>query len=161
MDLRRKPFMLAMNEEIDVNCINNNATDVVVAALFLGLSMTPPPLGNSFWLHGTATTAAVAYTWTQLSITWDQLPQQGVYSVQGSFHASATGIYHRFLHPSQVQRPGGFSTSTNNAYIKCPFTTPMCPEYLQFPNWQMPLVEVICQTTDNAHDVWMNIVKVG
>lgn len=155
------PFTIPASERILINAINNNAGDKVYAGLWLGENAGDAPKGERYTLHGVSTDAAVQDKWSVISITWDQLPKTGTYCLIGSYHTSSHCIFHRWIQPEHPWRPGSISGADTTQYLHDLFWSGGMGYYLNFTNWQMPQCEVLCNGNDNAHEVWLEFLKVS
>jgi hypothetical protein len=161
-DRRSSPFPLNMVEEIALQAnIGGAANALNYAVLFMGPSIDPIPSGPIYSLHGTATTAAVTGSWTQLAITWDQTIPAGTYTIIGSVHQSTNAICHRWITKNGWYRPGTLSVSSLTNISIPDMYYGGWGSWGQFQTYTYPLCEVMCNGTDAAHDVTMNIVKVA
>ena len=161
-DRRTNPFTLRAIEEIDLQINMGGAANAIFTGiLFVGDVLTPVPAGDIFSLHFTSTTAAVANTWTTITMTPDQTIPSGSYAVVGSQHQSATAVAHRINFRDPVMRPGFLSlTSLGNITD---------PSYYQggwgtlgtFNTTAYPFMDVYCTAADAAHDIVLNMIKVG
>lgn len=161
-DRRNNPFTLNPVEEVSIQMnIGGAANAFNTAVFFWGTSLDPVPQGDIYSLHGTSTTAAVANSWTQILITYDQTIPAGQYAVIGSQVQSTNAIAHRFFFKDQILRPGFLSLSA--------LTNISDPSYY-YGGWGLlgtfnttayPTVEVLANAADAAHDVVLNMVRVG
>lgn len=161
-DRRNNPFLFNAVEEISVQMnIGGAANAVNTAVIFAGTSIDPVPQGDTYTLHGTATTAAVAGAWTQIVPVWDQTIPAGIYSVIASQHQSANAIAHRIFFKDQLLRPGFLSINA--------LTNITDPSYYyggwgllgSFNTTAYPTIEVYCNGADAAHDLTLTFVKTG
>jgi hypothetical protein len=161
-DRRNNPFLLRAIEEISLQMnIGGTANAINTGVMFAGDVLSPVPPGDIYTLHGTSTTAAVANVWTQVVITWDQTIPAGNYVVVGSWHQSTNAIAHRFNFRNQLMRPGMLSV-TALANISDPsYYYGGWGALGTFNTTAYPFIEVYVNGTDNAHDVGMNMIKVG
>lgn len=161
-DRRTNPFGLNAVEEISVQMnIGGAANAINTAILFIGQSLDPVPQGDPYTLHGTATTAAVANTWTQIVPVWDQTIPAGTYSVIGTQHQSTNAIAHRFFFKNQLLRPGFLSLTSLGNLSDPTYYYGGWGQLGQFTTTAYPTIEVFCNGTDAAHDLTMTMVKVG
>lgn len=161
-DRRSNPFTLNAVEEISLQMnLGGAANAITTGILFMGESIDPVPPGDVYSLHGVATTAAVANTWTQVTVTWDQTIPAGTYTVIGTQHQSTNAIAHRLFFRTRPLKPGMLSVTA--------LTNITDPSYYfggwgalgQFNTTAYPFIEVYCNGTDNAHDIVMNMIKTG
>lgn len=161
-DYRDKPFPLRMNENLDVQVTTTGAGPAVTTAIgwiATGRGIVPAPNGNIYTMRGTGTTTAVAQVWTTCPITWANTLPRGRYSVIGMEAVGTTIKAARLIFPGQTERPGspGLATNVIRTWDGC-FRKGGMGEWGQFDNWNMPLVQVLCNAGDTAQTVWLDIV---
>ena len=124
-------------------------------------SYEAPPSGDVYTLRGTSSTAAVADTWTTLTMTWaDQLPD-GVYAVIGASMISANSPAIRLIFSGQTWRPGALCMGATTSIDDDLFRYGRLGVWGRFRQTDMPQPQVLCNTTTNSHEVYLDIVKVG
>ena len=133
----------------------------VTGIVGLGFQMTPPPAGPAYTLRGTSTTAAVANAWSPIAMTWQDTLPAGVYAVVGGEHVSAGGMAFRLILEQAFYRPGGLSIVANGNYSDPIFHNAHLGEWGRFTANAFPNVEVLAVSADAAHDVYLELVKVG
>lgn len=159
-DRRMNPFTLNSVEEVSVQMNIGGAANAVSAAIFFwGTSLDAVPSGDIYSLHGSATTAAVALNWTTITITWDQTIPAGQYAIIGSQHQSANGLAHRWIFKDQILRPGFLSQAALTNITEPSVYYGGWGTFGSFNTYTYPSLQVLCNGTDSAHDVVMNIVK--
>lgn len=163
IDLRMNPLSLNALEEISLlNTLGTNASNLpFVNVLFVGDQLQPPQRGDILTLHGTATTAAVAFGWTSITITWDNTLPSGTYAIVGAQVISATAIAHRFIFKDSVYRPGFLSVGSAGIRTAFDYYRGGMGTLGMFTTTTYPTLQVLCSGTDAAHDVVLSIVKVG
>lgn len=156
-----RPFTFRNQEEVVsyVDTGGASAAQETIVACWQP-QVDPIPVGEELTIKFTATTAAVAYTWTLLTITLSQTLPEGAYTMLSSECQSTTAIAHRWTFWGQYYRPGMPSTV---AYTDQRF--PGVSDYRlgamgQFSNVTLPNIEVLCNTTDNSHTGFMHVIKV-
>lgn len=157
------PLVLKDNEVLGVDAVHGNVGNEVVRALvWLTESIEPPPAGSSFWIKYTSVTAAVADTWTPLSIAMDQLPE-GQYAVVGFEHWSANAYAARLVFPNKPFRPGTLAisggTSPSAARTHAAFYDGRFGNFGTFAAFTPPGIEVLSTTTDASHEGYLRLVK--
>lgn len=161
-DYRSNPFRIRASEELAFEVMQTTGgAAVVLGVLGLQTQFTPPPIGDIFTMRGSSTTAAVARTWTQIAMTWaDSLPN-GVYNIVGGRAISATGIASRLSLENQVERPGSISLATAAGTENDMFIRGGLGSWGKFTNQRMPIVEVFCNSTDAAHEYYLDFIRVA
>lgn len=162
-DYRANPLVLKGYEEIEIDAFQSNAGAQEVTAL-LGLAWGPQsaaPVGDIMTMRGTATTAAVADTWTTLAVSWqDNLPQ-GRYAVVGLEVQSANARAARMIIENQYPRPGSVSVTAIGDRQHEMFRKGGLGLWGVFTNIRMPIIEVFCNAADAAHEIYLDIIRVG
>jgi hypothetical protein len=156
------PLDLKQLEEIAILATQNAAGAQRVTAV-LGLQMTPPvpANGDAYTIRGTGTAAAVANSWTQIPITWQNALPQGLYATVGLQHQSANGQAARLTFQAQYWRPGCVSQAGLSDIAHPYFFKGFLGEWGRFYNYAMPTVEVLANAADAAHEFYMDVIKVG
>lgn len=161
-DRRKTPLTLAALEEIQIlQTVGGAANAFNWAILFIGTSFDPPPQGDVYGLHGTSTTAATANAWSQITVAWDTNLPAGRYAVIGSQVQSTNGIAHRFIFKDQVMRPGFLSTAAITNIGEPSYYYGGWGKLGEFNTYTLPNVEVLANGADAAHDVILNVVRIG
>ena len=127
----------------------------------LGVGLQPAPQGDYYPLRGTATTAATANAWTQLTVTWQDTLPAGTYAVVGLEHQSANGQAARLIFQNQQFRPGSLSVTSLANRQNHALAHRKMGVFGTFIQTAMPLVEVLCNGADAIHEIYMDIIRVG
>lgn len=155
------PVGIRANEVLTVQALAS-AADTTRALVIVGGKIEPLPPGSSFWVRYSATTAAVADTWTWLDITLDSLPA-GMYAVVGHEHWSANCVAARLVFPGQVARPGTVGLSGASGAAACRTHSMFYEGGLgvlgTFQAFAPPGVEVLSTSTDALHDGYLRLIK--
>ncbi len=130
--------------------------------VFLGLpngrSGSPSGPMPSFPFLRHAPSAAVA-TWTQLVISFDQLPE-GEYIVCGMEHVSATCLGARLVFPGSPWRPGTLGQSSLTNQNHAVFYDDRLGVFGRFNAFAPPTVEVFCTAADASHTGFLRVLRV-
>lgn len=157
-----RPFTFRNQEEV-VAYVDTGGSSAAQETIVVSFSngVDPIPAGEELTIKFTSTTAAVAYSWTSLTITLSQTLPEGRYACIGSEVQSTNAIAHRITFWGQFYRPGQPSTTayTNQQY-------PGMRDYRnglmgQFSNVTLPNIEVLCNTTDSSHTGFLHVIKVA
>lgn len=154
-------FTVPAMEELLVFATGASAGEQTTMVAGLAESIDPIPNGNIVTVYLTSSTAAVALTWTQVATVLVNALPVGTYAMVGSQVSSATAIAHRWTFPNQFVRPGFLSAvlETNQpSYLQLDRSLGMMG---QFPNYNLPLLEVFCTSTDASHQIFVDLVKVS
>jgi len=162
-DMRDVAVQLRATEEIQMYGFQTGAAaEQMFGAIGLGFGGYSRPAGSVSTMRGTATTAAGVRTWTQLTgVTWTDTLPQGVYSVVGLEVQSATAIAARLLFEQQSLRPGCLSIQSLGTGADEMFRNGGMGEWGRFNSYALPNIEVFCNAADAAHEIYLDLVKVG
>jgi len=159
-DYRANPFKLVKGEEV-ASLVTTNAAGPGVVTTILGLQVNrePMPAGDVYTMRGTSTTAAVANTWTDITMTYaDSLPA-GTYAVVGMEHFSATGKAARIICDNQYWRPGCLSINALGARAHDMFRKGGLGQWGRFENTSMPRVQVLDNAVAAVHEVYLDLIR--
>ena len=138
------------------------AAEQVFGLIGLGFGAYTRPVGSTYTIRGTSTTAAGVRAWTQLAgVTWSDTLPAGVYAVIGMEHVSATGICARLIFEQQALRPGTPSIQAVGTGASDMFRNGNWGEWGRFNAYALPNIEVFCNAADASHDVFLDLIKVG
>lgn len=149
-------------EELVAQVDNTNAgAQQMTLVVHLATKIDPLPAGEMLTLTGTATTAAVANTWTQVQVTMGQVLPEGVYVMIGSEHQSTTAVAHRFTFLNgQVYRPGHVSTTSFSNRQSDAMKWGTLGSMGTFSNVSLWNTEVLCGAADATHTFRFRVIKV-
>lgn len=162
-DYRLSPLRLKALEEIQVEAFQDGAgaaNGCVVAVIGDG-PIIPAPMGDPYKMRGTATTAAVANSWTLLAPTWQDALPAGLYACIGFECISATAKAARLIFEEQPWRPGSVSMNDPENFTHPMFVNGGLGVLGRFTANRMPNIEVLCNTTDSSHEFYLDFVKIG
>lgn len=158
------PQWLTLRGQEDLLCyaVNSAVTSTVTNCLIWITDLVEQlPPGQIYTVKATSTTAAVAYTWTQLTYSLTAALPAGMYALVGSNHVSTTAIAHRWTFYGQVFRPG-FPSSTALGNIQNDiFRLHLLGQAGTFAQYNLPGLEVFCVTTDASHTIYLELVKIA
>lgn len=162
-DYRQNPFKLRGLEEIQLLGTSSLASgnEDLTTLMWLGTGIDAPPAGDIFTMKGTSTTTATVNTWTQITVTWSDTLPQGQYACVGLQHQSAGGQAARLTFYGQQFRPGALSVTALANRSHEMFTKGRLGVFGRFLQTAMPLVEVICDSADTSHEVYLDLIRVG
>lgn len=160
MDLRTVPFRLPAKEQFYVQALQSSAGAEIEAVLCLiGKGIQPAVPGNVFTIRGTSTTAAVAGSWTSVSVTWENDLEGGYYDLVGAYHISTTGIGCRWVSQYQVDQPGMISVRAESHAMPPIGQAFGLGQWLKFESDAFPVPKVLCSAADASHTFYMQVVK--
>lgn len=162
-DYRSNPFRLKGLEEFAWESTDSAAgpnNHYVVQGLTRS-AIEPMPRGDVFTLTGTSTTAAVAATWTQLAVTWADILPQGRYVCVGMDCIATNQIAARLTFENQWERPGSVCSVAEANRPHTMFSKGGLGVWGRFTSTRMPIVEVLNDGTDNAHRVYLDLIRIA
>lgn len=163
VDFRDRPFRLIVSEEVETEM---NVTSVggedFWNIITVRQRMTPAPAGEVWTIRMTATTAAVANTWTTLAgITNDFNLPAGNYAVVGGVHYSTGPVAFRLVPRGSPMKPGGISLPTVGDLPWSGQLNGGLGVWCTFNLNTLPGVEVLCLAADADHTIFLQVVKIG
>lgn len=163
VDYRSNPFGLKGLEEISILATSAVAmgTENFTALLLVGSGVDASPAGDIFTMRGTSTTTAVVNSWTQISMAWSDTLPQGTYACVGLQHESAGAQASRLIFYGQQFRPGALSVNALSRRSHPMFTKGGLGVYGRFIQTAMPLVEVLSNSADTSHEVYLDLIRVA
>ena len=138
----------------------NVGAQIAAGMLAVFKRFTPAPRGTIITMEGVSTTAAVANSWTNLDVTWPDTLPAGNYSCVGMVIQSTTQKFGRLNFEGQTERPGSVGVSALANRTHPMFLNGGMGEWGRFTSTRMPIVQTLCNTTDAAHNVYMQFVRV-
>lgn len=112
-DYRDNPVIAPKGEGILIEASNSAAGPTATyCGIWMQTQKRPVPQGMPFYLRGTSTTASVAFTWTDIEMTWDFDLPAGEYAVIGGVYYGATALAFQTVFQGQALRPGGLGAAT-------------------------------------------------
>lgn len=149
-------------EELQVNAVQTGAgAESVTVLVGLLTQREAAPLGPCYTIRGTSTTAATSGAWSDITVTWQDILPQGTYAVIGGETQSTNALGFRIIFENQFFRPGGLSvTSLGNGADKL-FRMGGLGTWGRFSSNAFPNIQVLAGGADAAHEVFLDLVKVG
>lgn len=136
---------------------NENATGL----MWVGDGITPPPVGRIITMRGTSTTAASANKWSPITVTWQDTLPLGTYGIVGLQVQSANAQAARLIINGQPWRPGSLSVTALGNYGVPMFLKGGMGLWGTFRQTAMPIVEVLANAADAAHEVYLEFVQMA
>ncbi len=160
-DYRENPFRVRGLEELAIETTTNAIGPSRITVL-LGLwdRPEPQPPGDVFTFRGTSTTAAVANTWTTIVTTFADILPAGNYVVTGMEVQSTNAIAARLILENQVWRPGSVSISALGNRTHAMFYKGGLGSWGRFRSTRLPIVQVLANAADAAHEIYLDIIRV-
>lgn len=150
-------------EELQVNVLQTSAgaeREIVLLGVSDNAAPTDP-VGQTFCMKGTSTTAAVANAWTQIAMSWNDTLPGGVYEIIGIEYVAATGVAARVIFEDSPWRPGapGVAAMASKSWWKFAFGG--YGPYGRFTANRFPNIEVLNTAAVASHTVFMNFRRVA
>jgi hypothetical protein len=160
--LDHSPFRIPPYEEIQCLATSGVAmTEPFTALIFLSTGVERVTQGNIYPIRWTSTTAAVANTWTDLTITFEDTLPSGVYEMVLSECASTNAQAHRWIVPNLYWRPGFPSVAAAGSRLPYAISEGQWGAMGRFRSNNLPRVQVLVNGTDNSHTGFLHVVKVA
>lgn len=162
-DYRYNPVRLRAQEELKLEATSGVAmgTERFTGLFWLGDSITQAPPGDVYTLRATATTAAVANSWTTISLTWDNQLPAGSYAVIGGEYQATNALAFRCIFDDQWMRPGALGLTALGRRTAKPFYDGGMGLWGRFRTISLPRVQVLNNSTDGAHTLYLQCVRTG
>jgi hypothetical protein len=161
-DYRQYAFMLREREEFSVEVFQNNAgAQEVTCIVGLDYGQTSVPNADVYTMRGTSVTAAVADTWTTVAVTWQDSIPVGRYAVCGLEVQSANQRASRLILEGLFPRPGQVGVVAIGDRQHDIFRAGGLGVWGYFNSVRMPVVEVLANAADAAHEIYLSFVRVG
>lgn len=160
-DMRQTPFIMRGQEEIVWEATSTDAgpnNTYVISAL--QQNFAPAPTGDTYTIRATSTTAAVASAWTQVALTFETQLPTGVYAVIGGQYNATNAIAFQMVFDNQFYRPGGIGKATNVLQPWRGQRMGGLGKWGEFNTVTLPRILVLNNSTDNAHEFLLDIVRV-
>lgn len=162
-DYRQIPFTVPAQEELQYASTSGLAcgTENHYVLTWLQDSFVPAPQGQIYTLRATSTTAGVASTWTDITVTYDNQLPSGRYAVVGSNVHSTTGVAHRMIFDDQLWRPGTLSFATTGLRNHPMFEKGRLGVWGYFTTISLPRFQILDNATGNSHTIYLDCVRVA
>lgn len=162
-DFSSNQVQLAALEEVEI--LANQASGGSIQSTFLVAfdpgAIGPVPSGPIYCFQGTSVTAAVANTWTQLAMTWQQSLPVGQYAMIGAEYIATNAQAARFTFQGQNLRPGCLGASLNSNKPVQAMIDGSFGVWGTFANYAMPIVQVLNNGTDAVHTVYVYLIRIA
>jgi len=177
-NLRGRPLPLIPAEKLNCEVVNATDEDGITFLMVGNAKITQAMLDNVDPTHritGYADTTATAFTWSALTITWNQDLPAGRYAVVGMRYVyfktspampSAARLVFKEAH-SAGWRPGVLGSEGAAAHLELQETPwdPMCDwpvmQNMNFPHDNLPGVEVASAEAHTDQDIELLLQKIG
>lgn len=160
--LDKNPTRIPWGEEVQMLATAAPAgSEQFTAILWLSRGLSPIPSGNVIPVRWTSSTAAVANSWTTLTMTWGDTLPSGIYAMVQTECYSTNAIAHRWNFPNQLYRPGMLSFVSTGQRHPYAMSLGQFGVLGQFRSNALPTVQVLANGTDNAHVGYAHVVRLA
>lgn len=162
MNFMRRPVQLDAGQNLALQAALGTASANLVWG---GLIVSRGPLdgvpnGQPTTLRGTSTTAGVAGSWVDLSMSWDEELPPGNYAVIGCNVISADGLFHQVRFEGQDEIPGGTCcVSADESGLPEQYNGGL-GEWGRFHSQTPPTIRLLADGTGASHTVQLEVVPV-
>lgn len=154
------PFRIPPYEEIQMQATAGPAmTEPFTGLVWLSNGIQRVPQGNVIPLRWTSSTAAVANSWTSLTINFEDTLPSGTYAMVFSECASTNAQAHRWIVPNQVWRPGYPSVAAAGSRLPYDISHGQLGLMGAFRSNDLPRCQVLVNGTDNSHTGYLHVVR--
>lgn len=154
------PLQLDGGEALDAN-ITNTASDRETVLAWLGPGASKPDLRPSYTIRVTSTPTAVAGSWTNGAITFDQTLPAGRYDLVGARFRSTNLIAFRFVFVGGTYRPGGVGYAAQNILDHPKFRDGNLGVWGNFAHNAPPTVDFLANAADASFAGELDLVYLG
>jgi hypothetical protein len=158
-DYRQQPLLIPAEQELQMESTDGTGTTTAVGVIGVQFEQGVLPNRDVYTIRATSTTAAVAGTWTNITLTFDDDLPPGNYHLCGLNYIATNAIAARALLSGQNWRPGAVGAAAADQLQHPMFSKGRLGSWGRFDNTIMPQIEVFNNSTDNAHTVFLDIVK--
>jgi hypothetical protein len=160
-DYRGNPINLQALEEIQVNTVQASGGTERECVL-LGVTQQTNlsvPSGSIFSIRGTSTTPAVAFSWTGLAMTWQNVLPNGTYACVGLEVMGVGCNAGRLQFQGQLWNPGCPGSDLIGNKSSSIFTKGGLGVYGSFAGYAMPIVQVLANAATAVWEVYMDLIR--
>lgn len=163
-DYSSNPLVIRGLEEWQLEGYQGVGGGAAVTVGVAGISeapITPVTMGDVIAMRGTGTTTAVAGSWTNVAVTWQDSLPNGQYSVVGLEVIGVTCIAGRLIFEDQIARPGAIGQSLVSGNGSPLFRHGGLGVWGRFNAYRIPSVEYLCNAADTAQEVYLHLIRTG
>ena len=121
-----------------------------------------PVTGDIVTIEFTSSVDAVAYEWSNGTITFGQTLPVGTYQVVGADVIEATGIAFRFVPIGATHRPGGICRGTRGEADIAKQRRGQLGAWFEFSHLTPPTIDMLCTTSATVSvDGFVDLIKIG
>lgn len=161
MDLRNIPLSIPGLEELGMEATTGLAmgSEQVTGLIWMGDGLVPAPSGEVITVRLTGTTAAVANTWSDMTMTLDDSLGQGEYTIVGGDWFSTTAIAWRLILDGQMERPGGLGVAAIDRRGPLLNYAGYMGSWGRFRTTALPRFQLLAGAADATHELYLQVVR--
>lgn len=162
VDLRENPLKLIAGEQLNLESFANPAAaQIQWGVVWLADAVPAPAKGRMFTVRATSATAAVAGTWTNVALTFDEDLPRGRYAVAGLFPISAGMIAARLNFVG-----GGYTPGVLGADLAQDLQHPMFRYgglgiLGEFEDIEPPTIDVLAVSADATQEFFLDLIQLS
>lgn len=164
IDLFDHPYEFDVDESLNALTSENGAgaTRMNVFA-WLGDGNKEQVSGEILTVRVTSATAAVAFAWTNVALTFTNVLPAGRYAIVGLRGESATGIACRLVLPGSGYRPGAIMQTASGRLVDVEhrFRYGNAGKWGEFRNTVPPTIDVFAGAADATQTFWLDLIQLG
>lgn len=160
-DYRASPMSVPAEQELSMESTDGTGTTTAVGVVGLQFAFNAAPAGDVYTIRATSSTAAVAGSWTNVALTFDDDLPPGRYHLLGLNYVATNAIAARALLSGQNWRPGCVGAATATQLQHPMFSKGGLGSWGIFDNTVMPQVEVFNNSTDSTHTLFFDVIRMG
>lgn len=156
------PLQLDPGEPLEGWMAESNAAASRVTILACLADAPPIPIvGDIHSIRVSSTGAAVANSWTNITLTFNDVLPSGTYALVGATLFSANMQAFRFVFKGGAYRPGAIGSSALSTRINPMFRYGAMGSWGEFENLTPPSVDVLCNGADASFQGVLDLVQIA
>lgn len=161
LDLRAAPLKLVPTENVNIETlVTALVTDLQWGVLWFADGPIAPVRGEIFTVRATSSVAAVAGTWVNEPLVFDEDLQAGTYQVVGLRSQSATMIASRLVFVGgSGWRPGALGVDVQADLQHPMFRGGELGVYGEFNEVSPPTIDVLCGAADATQEHFLDLIQ--
>lgn len=162
VDLRASPLALIPGEQLNAEILSTIAgAPPQWCVVWLADAVPAPATGKMFTVRATSATAAVAGTWTNVAITFDEDLPRGRYAVAGLFPISAGMIAARLNFVGGGYTPGVLGSDLVQDLQHPMFRYGGLGVLGEFEDIEPPTIDVLAVSADATQEFYLDLIQLS
>jgi hypothetical protein len=162
VDLRANPLALIPGEQLNLESLANPAAaQIQWGVVWLADTVPAPATGRMFTVRATSATAAVAGTWTNAALTFDEDLPRGRYAVVGLFPISAGMIAARLNFVGGGYTPGVLGSDLAQDLQHPMFRYGGLGVLGEFEDIEPPTIDVLAVSADATQEFFLDLIQLS